>query len=153
MTIKEFSNEKTTDMLANFMPAGRATESKFESDSNIRKLLTAQSGEFKRVQDLMAYSLSELDPRTTENYISEWESAIGIPDECIPLESDPQSRRDNIVLKLNSLSVQTESDFQSLALQFGFTITFKKMPHAPEHSHLGSRSRLGQKRLINSLFV
>jgi len=122
--IKSFSKEQHTDVLASFIPTGRAYGASGVEGSNLRRYLSASSEEFKRLQDLMATFLSELDPRTTENFITEWENAVGIPDSCIPIAPTDAERRDNIVLKLNALSVQTEQDFIDLAATFGFTITF-----------------------------
>jgi len=127
MTIDSFTVEQHTDVLASFIPVGRAYEGSGVDGSNLRRYLSASSEEFKRLQDLMATFLSELDPRTTENFITEWENAVGIPDSCIPIAATADERRDNIVLKLNALSVQTEQDYIDLAAAFGFTITFP--PH------------------------
>lgn len=124
MTIKSFSKEQHTEVLASFVPVGRAYEAAFKKGSNLERYLSASSNEFKRLQDLIATFLAQLDPNTTENFISEWEKALGIPDQCIPIASTDDERRDNIVLKLNALSVQTEADFIALAALFGFTITF-----------------------------
>ena len=124
MTINRYSQQETTDFIANFLPSGKALVSKFVQNTNLRRYLEAKSLEFKRLNDLFATFLEELDPRTTQIFLEEWESSLSIPDECIPLSTDDQDRRDNIVLKLSSLSVQTEEDFKNLADQFGLTIEF-----------------------------
>ena len=124
MTINTFTKEQHTDVLASFVPVGRSYEAAFVEASGLRRYLAASSNEFKRLQDLIATFLEQLDPVTTENFISEWENALGIPDSCIPIAATDDERRDNIVLKLNALSVQTEADFIALAAAFGFTITF-----------------------------
>ena len=124
MTIKSFTKEQHTDVLASFVPPGRSYGASVVEDSGLRRYLGASSNEFKRLQDLFSTFLEQLDPSTTENFITEWENAIGIPDSCIPVAATDAERRDNIVLKLNALSVQTEQDFIELAATFGFTITF-----------------------------
>lgn len=124
MTINRFTKDQTITLIAQFLPDGKALASKYCEGTNLRSYLSPKSVEFKRFQDIMATFLEELDPRTTELFIEEWESALGIPDACIPLAATAQERRDNIVLKLTSLSVQTEEDFRNLGEQFGFTIEF-----------------------------
>ena len=124
MTIDNFTKEQHTEVLASFIPVGKAYQASIVDGSNLQRYIKASSCEFQRLQDLMATFLAELDPQVTEIFISEWESSLGIPDECIPIAATDAERRDNIVLKLNALSVQTEADFIALAAAFGFTITF-----------------------------
>lgn len=137
MSLKNFSIENHTDFLANFLPNGRLTHAKFVESTNLRKYLKGKAAEFKRLNDLFVTFLSELDPRSTTLFIENWESAIKIPDNCIPIASTIEDRRENVVLKLVSLSVQTEQDFKDLALTLGFTINFptdRFPPHSVPHS-------------------
>lgn len=129
--IKRYSIEQTTDFLANFLPEGKALLAKNVEGSNLRKYLTGSSQEFKRLNDTLATFLEDIDPSITVNFIEEWESALRIPDDCIPIAATDQERRENIVLKLTSLSVQTEADFIELAAKFGFTITTTSNKYPP----------------------
>ena len=122
--IKEYTKENHINFLSQFLPDGKAYRAKYEKNSHFRTYLSAKSVEFKRLTDLFATFLEELDPNNTEIFISDWEKALQIPDGCIPLATSNQTRRDNIILKLTSLSVQTEEDFQTLGEKFGFTINF-----------------------------
>lgn len=124
MTFKRKTKEEFTDYLASFLPNGRLFEAKFIEDSILRKYLQGKAPEFVRLNDLFNTHIEQLDPNITENYLEEWEAALKIPDNCIPLASAAQERRDNIILKLGSLSIQTEDDYKELASFYGFTITF-----------------------------
>ncbi len=151
MTFSSFSIEKHADFLANFLPNGRLMRGKFASarfvipdsalfpldlphsfplieefpkDTVLRKYLRGKAPEFKRINDLFVTFLSEVDPRITTDLIEKWESAVKIPDECIPVAATIEERRENVVLKLTSMSVQTEDDFRALAEVLGFTVTF-----------------------------
>lgn len=124
MALKSYTQEDFTNLLAQFYPDGRLYEAKWNEDKNLRKLIKAYSMEHKRFYDLMLTFMEERDPRTTDIFLEDWESALGIPDDCIPLGSTKQERRDNIVLKLTSLSIQTEQDYINLAAVYGFTIDF-----------------------------
>jgi uncharacterized protein YmfQ (DUF2313 family) len=123
-TINRYSEEQFTNFLAELLPQGRAMAQKYREGTNTRRYLGAKSKEFKRFFDSMVDFIEQLDPRTTDIYLSEWESALGIPCQCIPLETDKVQRRNNIILKLSSLSVQTEQDYINLAALYGFTIAF-----------------------------
>lgn len=125
MSIQRYSQDQTTNFVGHFVPSGRATAGKNCPEFNLYKLIKAIGGEFKRFQDLMATFLEELDPRTTSIFLESWESALSIPDDCIPLATTVAERRENIVLKLASLAIQTEDDLKNLASLFGFTISFE----------------------------
>ena len=124
MVFKNYSVETHTDFLANFLPNGKLTTAKFIENSTLRLYLKGKAPEFKRLNDLFVTFINELDPTTTIDFLTEWESAIKIPDSCIPLASTDEERRENILLKLLSLSVQTEQDYIDLAAILGFTISF-----------------------------
>ncbi|GAF97183.1 unnamed protein product, partial [marine sediment metagenome] len=56
-------------------------------------------------------------------YLSEWEAALGIPDECFPVGTTIAARQFAIEIKLVVLAgISTADDFQKLALRFGLTI-------------------------------
>ena len=135
-----FTVEQHADSLANFLPEGRAWAAKKQEGTQLNSLLKGLAPEYKRINDLFCTFLEQLDPRTTDNFLVEWERLLGIPDDCIPLSTDIQERRDNIVLKLASLSIVTEEDFINLGDQFGITITISHLsdtgfpPHAVPHS-------------------
>jgi len=126
-----FTTEEHTNFLANFLPNGKLFTAKFLEQTNLRKYLKGKSVEFQRVNDLFVTFINELDPNNTTDFLEEWESAIKIPDDCIPLASTVEERRENIVLKLTSLSVQTVEQFTAMALGFGFTITFSYIQFPP----------------------
>jgi len=131
MTIKQFSQEQHANLFAQFFPDGKAYEAKFRLGSNLRLLIESLSIEQKRIYDLFSTFLEQRDPRTTDIFLDEWESSLGIPDSCIPIAATKQERRDNILLKLTSLSVQTEADFINLGAILGFTISFVNPPGFP----------------------
>jgi len=68
---------------------------------------------------------AEFIPDNTSAFVEEWESALGIPDDCFPgpAESDLAIRKSHILIKLASLGVQTSADFVNLATILGFPDT------------------------------
>lgn len=114
--------EEQTDSLASYLPTGRLFESAWIGDSNFRKLLRGFAGELFNAEGLIKQYQDEYDPDTTTNFISEWESALGIPDDCFKGNGTIVERRRDIMIKLAALGVQTEADYITLANLLGVTI-------------------------------
>lgn len=120
------TKEEQAQTLANYLPGGRAFNAKNISDTTMRKLLRGLADELSRTDTIIALFRTALIPDTTEHFIEEWESAVGIPDECFN-EPDPSvltdvERRLRITIKLSCLNLQTQGDFVKLAEKFGVTI-------------------------------
>lgn len=134
MLFKKHNLELVTDFFASFLPNDRLWSGK-NLDSvttkngtflvNLRRYLRANSKELQRLENSIVDFIDQLDPSETEQFLSEWESALLIPDTCIPLAQTDEERRNYILLKLTSLSVQTKSDFILLAQRLGFNIAIK----------------------------
>jgi uncharacterized protein YmfQ (DUF2313 family) len=79
--------------------------------------------ELVRSCDLIEEFKREILPDETILFLEEWESAVGIPDDCFTTTSGTDDeRRRNILAKLVSLGVQTASDFVKLAALFDITV-------------------------------
>ena len=113
--------EQYTDSLANYLPGGELFRAKSVNDSNFRKLLRGMAGELFATNGLLIDYNSNIIPDRTEKFIGEWESALGIPDDCFPGTGTTEERRRDILAKLSALGVQTADDFEALALLFGVT--------------------------------
>jgi len=124
MSIKKYTTDEWIGFLNHFLPTGEAFVAKYVEGTNLRAYQKAKSQEFKRFGDFVADLISEVLPSTSINLLGEWESYLGIPDNCIPLATTLQERRDNVILKLTSLAYQTEQHLIDLADAYGFTITF-----------------------------
>lgn len=62
-------------------------------------------------------------PDVTVLYLTEWENALGIPDDCFPGTGTDVERLLHVKIKLASLGIQSANDFVALAALFGYTIT------------------------------
>lgn len=111
--------EDQADALADYMPNGRLFEAKKINDSNYRQLLRGIGGELFTSEGYLISLDQEYLPDQTVLFIEEWESALGIPDDCFSTSGTIDERRKNILVKLSSLGVQTAQDFIDLALFFG----------------------------------
>lgn len=112
-----------TQALSDYMPGGKLFEAKNINDSNFRQLLRGLSGELFTAQGYLVTLEQEYFPSRTRLFIEEWESALGIPDECFPGTESLDNRRRDVVVKLASLGIQTANDFVVLAAIYGNIVT------------------------------
>jgi uncharacterized protein YmfQ (DUF2313 family) len=125
MSIQKYTKQNWVEFLNQLLPDGEAFNAKYIDGSNLNKLQKARATEFKRFGDYISELIKEVDPSTTDDMLSRWEESFGIPDECIPLATTVEERRDNLVLKFSSLAFQSDNDLITLASDYGFTITLR----------------------------
>ena len=135
-------------VLKSLFPRGLAWNAKEDSASNIRKLIDALSQEACRLEVRAFDLLSELDPRVTDQLLTDWERLLSLPDEC---EAEPQNltvqqRRERIVQILTTSGSQNKQFYINLAANFGITISVTDVTDQPPF--LAGRSRAGD-RLTN----
>lgn len=109
--------------LASFLPNGRPFLAKGIPQTNLYKLIYGLAAECARAENLLNDITYEHEIGQTTLLIEEWESALGIPDDCFPKATTLAERRRNVLLKLGGLGLQTAKDFIDLAAVFGVTIT------------------------------
>lgn len=129
--IKNFNIGEHAELTAQFLPSGDALVNKNYEGSNLRKFVEAYSEEFKRLNDLMSTFNKEYDPSTTTLFLSNWESAINIPDNCFKLADTVTERQQNILVKLQTFGLQTEQDFIDLGATFGIVVTVAGADYPP----------------------
>lgn len=114
--------------LARHYPTGQIWARKFESGSNLGKLIKAAAGEWLRAKQLTKHIIDELDINKTTDLIEDWEESVGIPDGCFLGVGDIVERRLHVLLKLvDFYGAQTDQDFIDIAALLGFTITIKRV--------------------------
>jgi uncharacterized protein YmfQ (DUF2313 family) len=121
------SQDENAQSLANFLPGGLLFEAKNIQGSNLRNFLFGLAAEFQRCEQLLSDTTTEYDIRTTNNLISEWEQAVGIPDCCFTNTGSIEERRANVLVKIASPGVSTAQDFIDLAAILGYTITIERL--------------------------
>lgn len=112
-----------TSALTNYLPGGVMFGSKTVSDSNLYKFMFGLAAEMGLTDEFIKLYRTDILPDETVNFIDEWESALGIPDDCFPGDGTLDERRAHVLVKLASLGVQTAQDFVDLGVIFGITIT------------------------------
>lgn len=109
--------------LADYLPNGKLFEAKHIQNSNFQQLLRGIAGELFTAQGYIVTLNNEYLPDLTTLFLDEWESALGIPDECFTGTGTVTERRRDVLVKLASLGIQTADDFEELAALFGKTVT------------------------------
>jgi len=112
--------EQYTDSLAAYLPGGILFAIKSFQDSNFRKLLRGFAGELFRSNGLLIEYSEEVLPDTTNKFLGEWESSLGLSPGSGATNED---RRRDILVRLASSGVQTSQDFIDLAAIFGIPVT------------------------------
>ncbi len=108
-------------LLINFLPKGLLWQP--QEQPVFSDFLEASAQEFCRVDDRVKQMLLEIDPRTTDEALDQWESAMGLPDECTPDGLSDDERRDQIVRKLTIVGALSKTFYEQLILDLGFVAT------------------------------
>lgn len=127
--MSQFLKKRTIEeMIASiyaYLPGGDLFAAARIKDKNQYNMLKGIGFTLLDVENFISVFNSEFIPLNTTAFIEEWESALGIPDECFPGSAEPNlsTRRLHILVKLASLGVQTVDDFVNLATIMGFSDT------------------------------
>ena len=119
----QHTQEQHANSLASFLPDNNLFVAKNIDGKNLRKFLVGLAAELKRTEDYLYFSSNEKDARITTNLIEEWESAVGIPDNCFSNEVPIDQRRLQVLAKMQALGVSTAQDYIDLAALIGYDIT------------------------------
>mgnify|MGYP000919492952 CR=1 FL=1 len=117
--------EQSTDELAAHAPDGVAWMRKYKEGSNIRGLLAGMAVPFNVLEQEIEYAAREFNANTTSDLISEWETSVGLPDNCIGALPDLAQRRAAVISRLRKspiVTLQEMQDFVNSQLD-GQTIT------------------------------
>lgn len=125
MAVVALDVETQAQRLADYLPGGRLFQAKNISDSNLRKLLRGIGSELFTADGYLRDFQEDIAPSVTTYFISEWESAVGIPDDCFNGTGTLNERRRNVLVKLAALGVQSAGDFVDLGALFGVTVTVR----------------------------
>lgn len=111
-----------TGALANYLPSGRVWGAKAVAGTVTRQLLEGLAIEMIRSNDLIERFKTQILPDLTTDFLTEWEQAVGIPDDCFGGTGTLDERRGDLLIKLVSLGVQTADEFIALAALLGVSV-------------------------------
>jgi uncharacterized protein YmfQ (DUF2313 family) len=118
---KRHPKDEHADSLADYLPNDDLFAAKKISGKKFRQLLLGLAKSLQRTEDKLETAWEEIDPATTTSFIDDWESALGIPDDCFLGNGPIEERRLHVIVKLGA-SVQTAEDFEDLAAELGLSI-------------------------------
>lgn len=119
---------RQADKLAAHLPVGGVFDAARKENpdgtpgSNFRALIQGLGEELYRLEQILFQVYEEIDPRKTVLLIEEWERSVGIPGGCFTTTKSLEERRDQVLLLLRGLKLQTEQDYIDLAAIFGEVI-------------------------------
>jgi uncharacterized protein YmfQ (DUF2313 family) len=120
---KPTNPEQQTSNLLSFFPEGKAFCWRGDPNSNMRKFIASLAVELKRAYDAMNDISEDYDILVTDELLSRWEPAVGIPDGCFTGTGGKAERRLHVLLKFAKMNVQTAPEMVELAVALGFTDT------------------------------
>ena len=111
--------QKYTRLVRNLLPQGFAWD-------NVRRhpLLEGIAGEFCRIGDRCEDLLSNIDPNQADELLEDWETLVGIPDECSGPAEDKtiEERRQQIVQKLVVQGSLSAAYYEQIGAELGFDV-------------------------------
>lgn len=116
------SEEEQADALASYLPNDETFFAKRIAGTNLRNLLISFAQQFKNTEELLNLFTNELSPNEANYLITEWESAVGIPDDCFSGDGTLAERQRDVLVKLASLAAQTSDDLIAIADIFGVDV-------------------------------
>lgn len=105
--------------LQQLLPQGAAWPR--DPDALLTKLLHGLAAEFARLDGKADQLLLEMDPRTADDLLEDWERLLGLPDECAGGGDTVEARRLAAFQKLTELGGQDAGYFIGIAAALGFT--------------------------------
>lgn len=124
--IEKRTQEQTANSMAQSLPTGRLFCAANIDDSNLRRLLEGLAVEIWRIEGKIANDVYEqyFVNEGNDGLLEEWESHLGIPDDCLKIEGKTRAERvEQVILKLGLDKLVTEQDYIDLAAAIGIIIT------------------------------
>lgn len=113
---------RSFDVLLRHTPLGRAWLGFRTAGKRAYRVYQAIAGSFEAAWQALCNLATEVDPRTTVEMISDWETALSLPDPCFPGATTLDERRRNIWFRLDKKRWSKAKDWHQLAAMFGLEI-------------------------------
>lgn len=118
------SQEEAARQLASTLPDGRAWQAKNLSGTNMHALVSACAAEFRQIQIQIETLAREFDVNLTDQLLPDWETSVGLPEECMGQMASLADRRKAVILRLRKIPFVTKADYEQLAFDLtGLSVT------------------------------
>lgn len=111
------------EILANYLPNGDVFGGKTDAATNLYKLLFGLAEQNRLIEEKLELTYDQYNIQTTEDFLTEWERALGIPDSCFSGTGDIASRQRDVNVKFLADETVTVQDFIDIAALYGIIIT------------------------------
>lgn len=132
-------------LLYDLLPRGLAWNR--EIDSNMYKLVSSIAEEISRMDLRLDDLLNEIDPFQTEELLVDFETMLGLPDDCLDgVELSTDERRRFVIAALSALGGSSIEYFEKLLLTLGYTVEIIDYTVARSgNRRCGDRMECGEK--------
>lgn len=113
------SLDKYKRLVAKLFPKGFVWDRIDEPGTNLYKYTEGVSQEACRVELRGIDLIREVDPRTTLELLTDWETTVGLPDECSAEATTISARRQLVLQRLTSRGGLSAQDYIDIAAAFG----------------------------------
>lgn len=110
------------DVVRAHFPFGHAWIALMTAGKVMYLLVKAMAQAFEDGWAFLGRTSTELDYRTGEQFLIEWETALALPDPCLPSDGTAADRRKWIAFRLNKRRWTTLADWYELAALFGLSV-------------------------------
>lgn len=120
-----FDQDEYADMFRRLLPRGRAWD--LSPNGVLMRFLSGISGIFAHITARARYLMEkEQFPNTTDELFTDWETELGLPDECRPDRETMEQRRQDILDKYLKKGGQSIAYFLELGRSMGLEITIEE---------------------------
>ena len=112
----------------------------------IDELNASISSELVIVDSRTSKLINEADPRTVSEMLGDWERNYGLPDECTPIGSTVERRRNSLVAKINFLGDMRPKAYIAVANELNYDVDLVEWrPFVCGGSECGGTDMLGDE--------
>ena len=127
--MSKFTQAEYARAIQGLMPTGPIWPRNSESVQTA--VIGAMADEFQKIDDDAISLLTTAFPSTATTMLTEWESALGLPDDCAIGETDSIALRQNaVVTKLTTLGGQSVAYFIAQAAALGYSVEITQYARA-----------------------
>ncbi len=113
------SQQDQNQILADYLPGGRAFGAKNIPGTNLRRLIIGLAKEMFTISEVLHLYRDEILPDVTTDFLVDWEKALGIPDDCYSGTGTTADRRLSVLTKIARSGLQVGQDYVNFAAIFG----------------------------------
>jgi hypothetical protein len=113
---------RSLDVILRHVPLGDAWDAFRTTGKRAFRFLAGVSQAYEDAWAALCNLATELNPFSTNQLITDWQTAVGLPDPCLWQATTPDQIRAQIVYRLTKTRWTTAAEWHALAALFGLTI-------------------------------